>query len=254
MAVTERGALTCWPSVAPRPGRGKSWVLAMLAPKRGLRVAPVPPRAADLTRSKPGARGMPGRDEGTGPLIEPRNHQKPAAPPCCQDHPSLTVAHPMVGETEHASHTGIRTLPSTRLYSIPDLLRTAAAISFHLSSSSRLFCRRPSALQPVTGTESEFRQNQTGSYLRAVRWHWTRGCSASSWPSNRRSSHFVLVVRPPVRGAGVDAISQGCHDKLLPIGRGSDPQAIVLVVRFSGRACNAVLEIGPLHPGIAVID
>lgn len=111
MAVTERGALTCWPSVAPRPGRGKSWVLAMLAPKRGLRVAPVPPRAADLTRSKPGARGMPGRDEGIGPLNEPRNHQKPAAPPCCQDHPSLTVAHPIVGETEHASHTEIRTLP-----------------------------------------------------------------------------------------------------------------------------------------------
>ena len=50
MAVTERGALTCWPSVAPRPGRGKSWVLAMLAPKRGLRVAPVPPKTADLTR------------------------------------------------------------------------------------------------------------------------------------------------------------------------------------------------------------
>ena len=115
MAVTERGALTCWPSVAPRPGRGKSWVLAMLAPKRGLRVAPVPPRAADLTRSKPGARGMPGRDEGIGPLNEPRNHQKPAAPPCCQDHPSLTVAHPIVGETEHASHTEIRTLPAEPL-------------------------------------------------------------------------------------------------------------------------------------------
>jgi len=42
--------------VAPRPSRGKSWVLAMLAPKRGLRVAPVPPRAADLTRPACGRR------------------------------------------------------------------------------------------------------------------------------------------------------------------------------------------------------
>ncbi len=38
MAVTDRGASTSWPSVAPRPDRGKSWVLAMLAPA-GLRVA-----------------------------------------------------------------------------------------------------------------------------------------------------------------------------------------------------------------------
>ena len=34
-------------------GRVKSWVLAMLAPKRGLRVAPVPPKTADLTRPRP---------------------------------------------------------------------------------------------------------------------------------------------------------------------------------------------------------
>ena len=55
------------------PGRGKSWVLAMLAPKRGLRVAPVPPQAADLTQPGSAVTTMPGRDEGTGALIEPRN-------------------------------------------------------------------------------------------------------------------------------------------------------------------------------------
>jgi hypothetical protein len=49
-AVTERCATTYRRMMAPCPRRGKSWVLAMLAPKRGLRVAPVPPRAADLTR------------------------------------------------------------------------------------------------------------------------------------------------------------------------------------------------------------
>jgi len=54
--------------MAPRPGRGKSLVLAMLAPNRGLRVAPVLPRAADLTRPVRDAETMPGRDEGTGAL------------------------------------------------------------------------------------------------------------------------------------------------------------------------------------------
>ena len=36
-------------SVAALSGGVKSWVLAMLAAKRRLRVAPVPPQAADLT-------------------------------------------------------------------------------------------------------------------------------------------------------------------------------------------------------------
>jgi hypothetical protein len=51
----------------------KLWVLAMLAPKRGLRVAAVPPHAANLTGPARDAGGMAGRDEGTGALIEPRN-------------------------------------------------------------------------------------------------------------------------------------------------------------------------------------
>ena len=64
--------------VTAAPGRGKSWVLAMLAPKRGLRVAPVPPKTADLPRPARGAGTMAGRDEGTGALIEPRNNQEKA--------------------------------------------------------------------------------------------------------------------------------------------------------------------------------
>ena len=43
MAVIERRTSTSRHSLAPRASRGKSWVLAMLAPKRGLCVAPVPP-------------------------------------------------------------------------------------------------------------------------------------------------------------------------------------------------------------------
>ena len=54
-------------------GPVKLWVLAMLAPKRGLCVAPVPPQAANLTTPVHDADGMPGRDGGTGALIEPRN-------------------------------------------------------------------------------------------------------------------------------------------------------------------------------------
>lgn len=52
-------------SVAALPGSVKSWVLAMLAAKRRLRVAPVPPQAADLTPPATAAvnEGRPGRDE-----------------------------------------------------------------------------------------------------------------------------------------------------------------------------------------------
>jgi hypothetical protein len=59
-------------------GPVKLWVLAMLAPKRGLRVAAVPPQAANLTGPARDADGMAGRDEGTGVLIEPRNMDQQA--------------------------------------------------------------------------------------------------------------------------------------------------------------------------------
>ena len=111
MAVTDRRATTLWPKHGAARSRDKSWVLAMLAAKRRLRVAPVPPQAADLTRPPRAARTMPGRDEGTGASIEPRNNHEQAFWPCCHHHSSRTVGHPMVGETEQASHTEIRTLP-----------------------------------------------------------------------------------------------------------------------------------------------
>src|SRR5271168_672735 len=79
MAVTDWRATTSWPSVATDAGRDKSWVLAMLAAKRRLRVAPVPPQAADLTPPASVARTMPGRDEGTGASIEPRNKDEQAS-------------------------------------------------------------------------------------------------------------------------------------------------------------------------------
>src|SRR5271168_3395842 len=79
MAVTDWRATTSWPSVAPRAGGDKSWVLAMLAAKRRLRVAPVPPQAAaDLTPPARGARMMPGRDAATGASIEPSNNHAQA--------------------------------------------------------------------------------------------------------------------------------------------------------------------------------
>jgi hypothetical protein len=61
------------PSMAALPGGVKSWVLAMLAAKRRLRVAPVPPQAADLTPPATAAINKVGRGEGTGALTEQRN-------------------------------------------------------------------------------------------------------------------------------------------------------------------------------------
>jgi hypothetical protein len=77
----------------------------MLTPQRGLRVAAVPPRAANLTGLARDADGMAGRDEGTGALIEPRNMDRPQMAACRIGHPPDTVTCPMVGETENASHT-----------------------------------------------------------------------------------------------------------------------------------------------------
>jgi hypothetical protein len=45
------------------------------------------------------------------PLLSTRDRKALRAWPCRYDRSSLTVVHPMVGETEHASHTEIRTLP-----------------------------------------------------------------------------------------------------------------------------------------------
>ncbi len=50
-----------WPFVL---SPAKLWVLAMLAPKAGLRVAPVPPQAANLTAPARMAAQCPGRDGG----------------------------------------------------------------------------------------------------------------------------------------------------------------------------------------------
>ena len=111
MAVTDWRVTTLWPKHGTALSRDKSWVLAMLAARPRLRVAPGPPQAADLTRPPRAARTMPGRDEGTGASIEPRNNHEQAFWPCCHHHSSRTVRHPMVGETEQASHTEIRTLP-----------------------------------------------------------------------------------------------------------------------------------------------
>ena len=112
MAVTDRGATTSWPSVAPREGGDKSWVLAMLAAKRRLRVAPVPPQAAaDLTPPARVARTMPGRDEGTGALIEPRNNHAQASRLAVNTTRVLQSFAQWWVRLNCASHTEIRILP-----------------------------------------------------------------------------------------------------------------------------------------------
>jgi hypothetical protein len=108
--VTEWRATTSRHRMAPCVSRGKSWVLAMLAPKQGLRVAPVPPKSADLTRP-PRGRLDNGRSGRRNRRFDRTKEQPRTSSPCGHDHPSLTVVHPMVGQTEHASHTEIRTLP-----------------------------------------------------------------------------------------------------------------------------------------------
>ena len=56
MAGTDRRATTFGRSMVIGRSRDKSWVLAMLAPKRGLRVAPVPPLRAGFDTAAPNHR------------------------------------------------------------------------------------------------------------------------------------------------------------------------------------------------------
>jgi hypothetical protein len=107
-------------SASPGPEHGtvlspvKLWVLAMLAPKPGLCVAPVPPQAANLPGPAHDADGMAGRDGGTGALIEPRNMDQPATG--LLSGPFIRYGYlPIAGETEDASHTEFLTLPSVEI-------------------------------------------------------------------------------------------------------------------------------------------
>ena len=112
MAVTDRGATLSWPSMATRTGGDKSWVLAMLAARRRLRVAPVPPQAAaDLTPPARVARAMPGRGEGTGASIEPRNNHGQASRLAVNTTRRLQSLAQWWVRLNHASHTEIRILP-----------------------------------------------------------------------------------------------------------------------------------------------
>ena len=112
MAVTDWRDPTDWPKHGAVLSRGKSWVLAMLAAKRRLRVAPVPPQAADLPRPARGAWTMPGRDEGTGAAIEPRNSHAQAADLAVSITPRLQSFTQLWVRLNHASHTEIRILPA----------------------------------------------------------------------------------------------------------------------------------------------
>src|ERR1700739_905318 len=97
--------------MAPRAGGIKSWVLAMLASRGRRRVAPVPPHAADLTPPARVARIMPGRDEGTGAAVEPRNNHKQAPRLAVNTICRLQSLAQWWVRLNHAPHTEIRTLP-----------------------------------------------------------------------------------------------------------------------------------------------
>ena len=153
-AVTERCATTSHHSVAPRASRGKSWVLAMLAPKRGLRVAPVPPKTADLTRLTRGRRDD-GRSGRRNRRCDRTKERTRLASPCRHHHPSITVVHPMVGETEQTSHTEIRTLPPAA--------RLPARLNTDDGPTRNTIQNRPHDMLPMRPFCSGHAQNRTRS-------------------------------------------------------------------------------------------
>ena len=82
------------------------------SPQAGLRVAPVPPQTRRIGQGlRATAVKMAGRDEGTGVLSNQGTWLSKQNHPCRVVHEPDTVACPMVGETENASHTEKLTLP-----------------------------------------------------------------------------------------------------------------------------------------------
>ncbi len=84
---------------------GQLWILAMLAPKPGLRVAAVPPHAANSAGPARDVGGLTGRDGGAGALIEPRNMDQPESTSAPSRPFTQYCFLPDPGETENASHT-----------------------------------------------------------------------------------------------------------------------------------------------------
>ena len=103
------------PSLAPGPGGIKSWVLAMLAAKRRLRVAPVPPRCGefDTTRARRPGMGRSGRrNRHFNRTKEHRLASQTGLARQTSD-PIWSVA--QRGDTINAPHTEIRILPGRYL-------------------------------------------------------------------------------------------------------------------------------------------
>jgi hypothetical protein len=119
----------------------------MLAAKRRLRVAPVPPQAADLTRPARVVGTMPGRDEGTGASIEPRNNGEQASDL------AVTIARRLQSFAQwwvrlnYASHTEIRILPNI-LTPHNCCVRFVAAVADGLTQHSL-----PSGRYPLLGPD-----------------------------------------------------------------------------------------------------
>jgi hypothetical protein len=145
MVVTDWRAATSWPSVAPRAGRDKSWVLAMLAAKRRLRVAALPPQAADLTRPAPVAGTMPGRDDGTGASIEPRNNHEQASGLAVTITRRLQSFAQCWVRLNYASHTEIRIRPGRHQTPCPNRPERGAALAT-VKHAARRLRRRPATM------------------------------------------------------------------------------------------------------------
>jgi hypothetical protein len=130
--ATDRLGPTSWPLLGRRHGvvlsPVKLWVLAMLAPRRELCVAPVPPQAANLTGLVRDRRGNGRSGRRNRRCDRTKEHGSASASPSCPaDYSPDTVMRPMVGETANASHTEIL----LELCLKPSVIRTTKELQQH---------------------------------------------------------------------------------------------------------------------------
>jgi hypothetical protein len=124
-AVTDHAATTSWIQCGGRAGPWQIVGPRHARPKMGAARGSGPAEDGGFDTARHGRQGDIRSGRRNRRLDRTKEQMRAHIPPCRHDHPSLTVGHPMVGETEPASHTEIRTLPREALPGInpPKLFR-----------------------------------------------------------------------------------------------------------------------------------
>ena len=216
-AVTDHAATTSWIQCGGRAGPWQIVGPRHARPQMGAARGSGPAEDGGFDTARRGRQGDIRSGRRNRRLDRTKEQMRARILPCRHDHPSLTVGHPMVGETEHASHTEIRTLPAQVCFpKIVTFDPSVASIPFENiivsiapsgAPTSREACLRPHP----SGARKTWKVARCHDRLVCGRTAqlvplcisgggWTGDLTdASARPISRQGSHFTSVVWTPPR-------------------------------------------------------